>query len=226
MTSKPELLTPQNCQLIFIDHQPQMAFGVQSIDRQVLKNNTVALAKAARAFNIPTTITTVETQGFSGPTYPELLAVFPDHPILERTSMNSWDDQKVRDALAKNGQKNVVVAGLWTEVCNQGFAFAAMAGGGYQIFMVADASGGTSKDAHDYSMQRMIQAGVVPMTWQQVMLEWQRDWARKETYNAVMDIVREHSGAYGMGVDYAYTMVHKAPERVEHGPVLAAIPAK
>lgn len=226
MPSKPELLTPDNCQLIFIDHQPQMAFGVQSIDRQVLKNNTVALAKAAKAFNIPTTITTVETEGFSGHTYPELLAVFPTHPILERTSMNSWDDQKVRDALAKNGQKNVIVAGLWTEVCNQGFAFAAMAGGGYQIFMVADASGGTSKDAHDYSMQRMIQAGVVPVTWQQVMLEWQRDWARKDTYNAVMDIVREHSGAYGMGVDYAYTMVHKAPERSEHGPVLAAVPAK
>lgn len=226
MTVKPELLTPQNCQLIFIDHQPQMAFGVQSIDRQVLKNNTVALAKAAKTFNIPTTITTVETEGFSGHTYPELLAVFPDNSLLERTSMNSWDDQKVRDALAKNGQKNVVVSGLWTEVCNQGFAFSAMAEGGYTIFMVADASGGTSKEAHDYSMQRMIQAGVVPVTWQQVMLEWQRDWARKETYNAVMDIVREHSGAYGMGVDYAYTMVHKAPERVTHGNLLAPVPAK
>lgn len=226
MTLKPELLTPQNSQLIFIDHQPQMAFGVQSIDRQVLKNNVVALAKSAKAFNIPTTITTVETEGFSGHVYPELLAVFPDHPLLERTSMNSWDDQKVRDALAKNGKKNVIVSGLWTEVCNQGFAFSAMAEGGYTIFMVADASGGTSKEAHDYSILRMLHAGVVPMTWQQVMLEWQRDWARKETYNAVMDIVREHSGAYGMGVDYAYTMVHKAPERVEHGPVLAALPAK
>lgn len=226
MTHKPELLTPQNSQLIFIDHQPQMAFGVQSIDRQVLKNNTVALAKAAKTFNIPTTITTVETEGFSGHTYPELLAVFPDHPLLERTSMNSWDDQKVRDALARNGRKNVIVSGLWTEVCNQGFAFSAMAEGGYTIFMVADASGGTSKEAHDYSMLRMIHAGVVPMTWQQVMLEWQRDWARKETYNAVMDIVREHSGAYGMGVDYAYTMVHKAPERVEHGPRLAPALAK
>jgi nicotinamidase-related amidase len=85
--------------------------------------------------------------------------------------------------------------------------------GGYEIYMVADASGGTSKEAHDYSMQRMIQAGVVPVTWQQVLLEWQRDWARKETYDGVMAIVREHSGAYGMGVDYAYTMVHKAPQR-------------
>lgn len=226
MTSKPELLTPQNCQMIFIDHQPQMAFGVQSIDRQVLKNNTVALGKAAKTFNIPTTITTVETESFSGHTYPELLAVFPNHSILERTSMNSWDDQKVRDALAKNGKKKIVVSGLWTEVCNNSFAFSAMAEGGYEIYMVADASGGTSKDAHDYAMQRMIQAGVVPMTWQQVLLEWQRDWARRETYDDVMAIVREHSGAYGMGVDYAYTMVHNAPERVDHGPVLAPIAAK
>lgn len=226
-TSKLEVLTPANCQIIFIDHQPQMAFGVQSIDRQVLKNNTVALAKAAKVFNIPTIITTVETESFSGNTYPELLDVFPGQDILERTSMNSWDDQKVRDALEANGKKKVVVAGLWTEVCNNSFALCAMLEGDYEIYMVADASGGTSKEAHDFAMQRMIQAGVIPVTWQQVMLEWQRDWARKETYTAVMDIVREHSGAYGMGVDYAYTMVHKAPSRQksEHR-TLAPVPAR
>ena len=225
MLSKRDLLTPENCQLIFIDHQPQMAFGVQSIDRQVLKNNVVALAKSARVFDIPTTITTVETASFSGHTYPELLSIFPDHPLLERTSMNSWDDQKVRDALANNGRKKVLVSGLWTEVCNNSFAFSAMAEGGYEIYMVADASGGTTKEAHDYSMQRMIQAGVVPVTWQQVLLEWQRDWARKDTYDATLEVVKEHSGAYGMGVDYAYTMVHKADERVKHGPQLDPVPA-
>lgn len=226
-TYKLEVLTPANCQIIFIDHQPQMAFGVQSIDRQVLKNNTVALAKAAKVFNIPTIITTVETESFSGNTYPELLDVFPGQDILERTSMNSWDDQKVRDALKATGKKKVVVAGLWTEVCNNSFALCAMLEGDYEIYMVADASGGTSKEAHDFAMQRMIQAGVIPVTWQQVMLEWQRDWARKETYTAVMDIVREHSGAYGMGVDYAYTMVHKAPSRQksEHR-TLAPVPAR
>ncbi len=224
--AKPELLTPDNCQLIFIDHQPQMAFGVQSIDRQALKNNTVALAKSAKIFNIPTTITTVETESFSGHTYPELLSVFPESPILERTSMNSWDDQKIRDALANNGQKKVIVSGLWTEVCNIAFAFSAMAEGGYEIYMVADASGGTSMEAHDYAMQRMIQAGVVPVTWQQVLLELQRDWAKRDTYDAVMDVVKEHSGAYGMGVDYCYTLVHKAPERVEHGQRLDPVPAK
>lgn len=222
---KLEQLSPQNCQVLFIDQQPQMAFGVQSIDRQMLKNNVVALAKASKVFGIPTTITTVETLGFSGHTYPELLAVYPEHPILERTSMNSWDDRKVRDALAKADRKKVVVAGLWTEVCNNTFAMGAMLEGGYEIYMVEDASGGTSKGAHDYSMLRMIQAGVVPVTWQQVMLEWQRDWAHKETYDAVMAIVREHSGAYGMGVDYAYTMVHGAAERVAHGPRLEPVPA-
>lgn len=224
---KLEVLTPDNCQIIFIDQQPQMAFGVQSMDRQALKNNTVGLAKAAKVFNIPTIITTVETESFSGHTYPELLDVFPGKDILERSSMNSWDDQKVRDALAANGKKKVVVSGLWTEVCNNSFALCAMLEGDYEIYMVADASGGTSKEAHDYAMQRMIQAGVVPVTWQQVLLEWQRDWAHKASYDAVMAIVREHSGAYGMGVDYAYTMVHKAPQRIhgEHA-TLAPVPAR
>ena len=224
--AKLEVLTPQNSQLIFIDQQPQMAFGVQSIDRQVLKNNVVGLAKAAKVFGVPTTITSVETLGFSGHTYPELLSVFPEQPILERTSMNSWDDQKVRDALAAAGRRKIVVSGLWTEVCNTTFALSAMLDGGYEIYMVEDASGGTSKAAHDYAMQRLIQAGVVPVTWQQVLLEWQRDWARRDTYDAVMELVREHSGAYGMGVDYAYTMVHKAPHRSKHkGPRHAPVPA-
>jgi nicotinamidase-related amidase len=220
MSGKLEVLTPQNSQVIFIDHQPQMAFGVQSIDRQTLKNNTVALAKSAKVFDIPAIITTVETDGFSGHTYPELLDVFPDAPLLERTSMNSWDDLKVREALAANaaaGRKKVVVSGLWTEVCNLTFALSCMNDTDYEIYMVADASGGTSVDAHKYAMDRMVQVGVVPVTWQQVLLEWQRDWAWKETYDATLAIVKEYSGAYGMGVDYAYTMVHGAPSRSAHG---------
>ena len=223
---KLDVLTPDNCQLLFIDQQPQMAFGVQSIDRQSLKNNVVALAKAAKIFRIPTTITTVETESFSGHTYPELLEVFPDLPLLERTSMNSWDDQKVRDALANNKRNKIVVSGLWTEVCNCTFALSAMHDANYEIYMVADASGGTSLEAHERAMERMIQAGCVPVTWQQVMLEWQRDWARRDTYDAVMAIVEQHSGAYGMGVDYAYTMVHKAKQRTTKlHEALAPVPA-
>ncbi|AQV97916.1 hydrolase [Cupriavidus necator] len=224
---KLEVLTPQNSQLIIIDHQPQMAFGVQSMDRQAMKNNVVGLAKAAKIFNIPTTITTVESESFSGYTYPEVLDVFPNAKTLERTSMNSWDDQKVRDALKANGRNKVVVAGLWTEVCNTTFALCAMLEGNYEIYMVGDASGGTSKEAHDYAMQRMVQAGAVPVTWQQVLLEWQRDWAHRDTYDAVMKLVKEHSGAYGMGVDYAYTMVHKAAQRTATThESLAPVPAR
>lgn len=228
MSSKLELLTPQNSQVIFIDQQPQMAFGVQSIDRQVLKNNVVALAKAAKVFGVPTTITTVETASFSGHTFPELLAVYPDNKLLERTSMNSWDDQNVRDALAEHatqGRKKVIVSGLWTEVCNITFALSCLKDTDYEIYMVADASGGTSIEAHGYAMDRMVQVGVVPVTWQQVLLEWQRDWSRNETYDATLAIVKEHSGAYGMGVDYAYTMVHNGSEREPHGETIGPKPA-
>lgn len=222
MTDKKlELLTPQNSALLFIDHQPQMAFGVTSIDRQMLKNNTVALAKSAKVFAIPTIITTVETESFSGPTYPELLDVFPENDLLERTSMNSWDDQKVRDAVAATKRKKIILSGLWTEVCINSAAFSMMQEG-YEIYVVEDACGGTSDIAHRASMDRMVQAGVVPVTWQQVLLEWQRDWSRKDTYDQTIAVVQEHSGAYGMGVDYAYTMVHKADQRTQfHGKTLA-----
>lgn len=220
-----EVLTPHNSQIIFIDQQPQMAFGVQSMDRQILKNNVVGLAKAAKIFNIPTTITSVETDSFSGHTFPELLSVFPDNNILERTSMNSWDDQNVRDSLAAGGRKKIIVSGLWTEVCNLTFSLDAMREGDYEIYMVTDASGGTSLDAHKYAIDRMVQAGAVPVTWLQVLLEWQRDWARKATYDAVIGLVQEHGGAYGMGVDYAVTNVHKGPERVQHGKRIGPNPA-
>ncbi len=209
---KLEQLTPQNSVLLFIDHQPQMAFGVVNIDRQMLKNNVVALAKSAKLFDVRTILTTVETQNFSGPMWPELLDVFPNAPVLERTSMNSWDDKKVRDAVGATGRKKLILSGLWTEVCINHAAFSAMLDG-YELYVVEDACGGTSEVAHRASMDRMIQAGVVPLTWQQVLLEWQRDWARRETYDALIAIVQEHSGAYGMGVDYAYTAVHKAPAR-------------
>jgi nicotinamidase-related amidase len=207
-TSYKGLLTPDNCTMIFIDHQPQMTFGVTSIDRQSLLNNTVALAKAAKVFKVPTILTTVETESFSGYMWPQLLEVFPGKQPIERTSMNSWEDQEFVDEVKRIGRKKLVIAALWTEVC---LAFPALCAleDGYEVFAVEDASGGTSETAHRNAMDRMIQAGVKPVTWQQVMLEWQRDWARRESYDGVMAIVKQHSGAYGQGVDYAYTMVHK-----------------
>lgn len=211
--SKLELLNPQNSAVIFIDHQPQMAFGVANIDRQQLKNNTVGLAKAAKIFNVPTIYTSVETESFSGYIWPELLAVHPESKPIERTSMNSWEDPKFVEAVKATGRKKLVMAALWTEVCLN-FPTLMAIEAGYEVYIVSDASGGTSVDAHERSIDRMVQAGAIPVTWQQVLLEYQRDWSRKETYDAVMGLVQEHSGAYGMGVDYAYTMVHKAPQRV------------
>jgi nicotinamidase-related amidase len=209
---KLELLTPQNCALVLIDHQPQMTFGVANIDRQLLKNNVIGLAKAAKVFNVPTVLTSVETESFSGNIWPELLAVLPDNRIFERTSMNTWDDAAVKAELKKFGRKKLVLAALWTEVCLNFPALEAMADG-YEVYFVEDASGGTSVAAHNMSVQRMIQAGAVPITWQQFLLEMQRDWARKETYAGTTGIVVEHSGAYGSGIDYAITHVHKMPAR-------------
>lgn len=207
-----ELLNPTNSALILIDHQPQMSFGVQSIDRQQLKNNTVALAKSAKIFNVPTILTSVETESFSGYIWPELLGVFPGQQPIERTSMNSWEDEKFVAAVKATGRKKLIMAALWTEVCLTFPALEAIEAG-YEVYIVTDASGGTTQEAHDMAVQRMIQAGAIPVTWQQVLLEYQRDWSKRESYDAVMDLVREHSGAYGMGVDYAYTLVHKAPQR-------------
>lgn len=209
-TGNLELLTPANSTVIFIDHQPQMAFGVTSIDRQLLLNNTVALAKSAKTFNVPVVLTTVETKSFSGAMWPQLLDLFPGQTPIERTTMNAWEDANFRAEIERLGRKKLVIAALWTEVC---LAFPAIEAvrDGYDVYAIADASGGTSPEAHNWAMQRMIQAGVIPATWQQVLLEYQRDWARKETYDAVGAIVKQHSGAYGMGVEFAYTMVHGQP---------------
>lgn len=204
------LLDLSNCAVIFIDHQPQMTFGVTSIDRQTLLNNTVGLAKAAKVFNVPVILTTVETESFSGNMWPQLLELFPGQKPIERTSMNSWEDRKFVAEVERTARKKLVMAALWTEVCLAFPALHALAAG-YEVYAVEDASGGTSEVAHRCAMQRVVQAGAVPVTWQQVLLEFQRDWAKRETYDAVMKIVLEHSGAYGQGVEYAYTMVHKQP---------------
>jgi nicotinamidase-related amidase len=212
--AQDKLLTPENCVVAFIDHQPQMSFGVQSHDRQAVKNNTVGLAKAARIFNVPTILTTVETESFSGYTWPELVDALDGQETIERSSMNSWEDEGFVKAVRATGRKKLVLSGLWTEGCIMFPALCAL-DEGYEVFFVSDACGATSEEAHSMAVQGMIQAGAQPRTWQQVLLEFQRDWARKETYDQVINLVQEHSGAYGMGVDYAYTMVHKAPQRGE-----------
>jgi nicotinamidase-related amidase len=208
--SEKGLLTPDNCVVAFIDHQPQMLFGVSNFDRQSIVNNVVALAKACRVFDVPVVLTTVETNSFSGQMWPQLRAVFPGQEPIERSSMNSWDDKKFVAAIAKTGRKKIVLAGLWTEVC-VAFPTVQATHEGFEVYVAEDCCGDVSQLNHDNAMKRIIQAGAKPVTALSTMLEWQRDWANRDTYDAVMDIVKEHLGAYGMGVEYAYTMVHGLP---------------
>ena len=208
--SEKGLLTPDNCAVAFIDHQPQMLFGTSNFDRQSIINNTVALAKATRIFDVPVVLTTVETKSFSGNMWPQLKAVFPGQEPIERSSMNSWDDSKFVNAIAKTGKKKIILAGLWTETCIALPTIQAIHDG-YEIYVAEDCCGDVSQLNHDNAMRRMIQAGAKPVTALSTLLEWQRDWAQRDTYDAVMDLVKNHFGAYGIGVEYAYTMVHGAP---------------
>ena len=208
--SEKGLLTPDNCVLTLIDLQPQMLFGVSSHDRQTIINNNVLLAKAARVFGVPVVLSTVETKSFSGNMWPQIQAVFPGQVLIERSSMNSWDDKNFVAAIQKTGKKKIVLTGLWTESCVAMPTVQAMHDG-YEVYVVEDCCGDVSTLAHDNAMKRVIQAGAKPVTALMVMLEWQRDWAQRETYDAVMEIVKTHCGAYGVGVEYAYTMVHGAP---------------
>lgn len=200
------LLNPTNCTVVLIDYQPQMFFGIQSIDRGMLINNTVGLAKAAKAFKIPVILTSVAAKTFSGTFLPEVQAEFPNLAPIDRTTMNSWEDGKVVQAVEKTGRKKLVIGGLWTEVCIVLPTIQALEAG-YEVYIIADACGGVSQAAHDMAILRMVQAGAVPMTWLQFLLELQRDWARNETYETTLKIVGEHGGAYGQGVLYAKTML-------------------
>jgi nicotinamidase-related amidase len=208
--SEKGLLTPDNCVVAIIDLQPQMLFGVANFDRQMIINNNVALSKAAKVFDVPVVLSTVETKSFSGNMWPQIQAIFPNQTPIERTSMNSWDDKNFVAAIEKSGKKKIVLSGLWTETCVALPTIQAIHDG-YEIYVVEDCCGDVSQLSHDNAMKRVIQAGARPVTALSVLLEWQRDWANKDTYDAVMDIVKSHFGAYGVGVEYAYTMVHGAP---------------
>lgn len=214
MSNYHKLYTPQDSAVVFIDHQPQMTFGVANIDRAMLINNVTLLAKTAKEFGVPAVLTAVETEGFSGYVWPQLLDVFPGQQVVERTSMNSWDDPGFRKAIEATGRKNILLTGLWTEVC-VAWPAVEMIGAGYNIYVVEDCCGATSHAAQDAALSRMVQAGAIRLTTIAALLEWQRDWKNKEHYNALMNLIKQHGGAYGSGVEYAYTMVHKAPQSAQ-----------
>ena len=211
MKNYHKLYTPQDSVVVFIDHQPQMTFGVANIDRGTLVNNVILLAKVAKEFGVPAILSAVETESFSGYIWPQLLDVFPGQPVVERSSMNAWDDAGFRKAIEATGKKNIILCGLWTEVC-VAWPTVEMIGAGYNIYVVEDCCGATSEAAQQAALSRMVQAGAIRLTAVAALLEWQRDWARRDHYDALMGLIKQHGGAYGVGVEYAYTMVHKAPQ--------------
>src|SRR6478735_743413 len=220
MQNYHKLYTPEDSAVVFIDHQPQMTFGVANMDRATLINNVTLLAKVAKEFKVPAVITAVETESFSGYVWPQLLDVFPGQPVVERSSMNSWDDAGFRKAIEATGKKNIIMTGLWTEVCVT-WPTIEMLGAGYNIYVVEDCCGATSPTAQEAALSRMVQAGAIRLTTIAALLEWQRDWKNKEHYDALMGLLRSQAGAYGLGVEYAYTMVHKAPQSARTPHVVA-----
>ncbi len=204
------LLTRDNCVVCLVDHQPQMNFGVASTDRDLLLNNTLLLARAAELFGVPTVLTTVAAEDFSGYMYPQILDIFPGRAVIDRTTVNAWEDETFRAAIEMTGRRNLVMSALWTEVCLALPTIQALADG-YNVFVVEDACGGVSKVVHDAAMRRVEAAGAVPITAMAFLLELQRDWARKDTYEGVMSVLKQHGGAYGQGVEYNQTMRQDAP---------------
>lgn len=214
MPNYHKLYTAQDSAVVSIDFQPQMIFGVANMDRATMLNNVTLLAKVAKEFKVPAVVTSVESEGFSGYVVPQLLDVFPGQPVVERSSMNSWDDAGFREAIEATGKKNIIMTGLWTEVCVT-WPTIEMLGAGYNIYVVEDCCGATSPAAQEAALSRMVQAGAVRLTTIAALLEWQRDWAKKEHYDALMKLLRPQAGAYGVGVEYAYTMVHHAPQTAQ-----------
>jgi nicotinamidase-related amidase len=199
------LLTPRDHALIMIDFQSQMSFATHSIDAITLRNNAGLAARAAASFKVPAILTTVAAKTFSGPMFNEVTDPFPGQALLDRTSMNTWEDAAVIKRINEIGKSRLVLAGLWTSVCIVGPALSAM-DQGFEIYVISDACGDVSAEAHNRAIERMVQAGARPMTALQYLLELQRDWARAETYESTTGIARQFGGSYGLGVTYAKSM--------------------
>jgi nicotinamidase-related amidase len=194
------LLRPSNSVLVLIDHQPYQLANLNSHDPHIVVNNSAALAKAAKVFGVPAILTTVVADR-GGRIFPQITDVFPGQEVIDRTLINTWEDPKVVDVVRATGRKQLVLAGLWTEVCVAMPAIQA-AGEGWDVTVVTDASGGVSIEAHQVAVQRMIAAGVNMMTWMALAAEWQRDWARSETATALNEVIIQH--AAGSGIAYLW----------------------
>jgi nicotinamidase-related amidase len=204
-TPGKKLLAPQDHTLIMIDFQSQMSFATKSIDAITLRNNAALVANAAKGFGVSTILTTVAERSFSGPMFEEITSAFPGQALLDRTSMNTWEDAAVIAEVNRIGKPRIVLSGLWTSVCIVGPALSAI-DQGFEVYVIADACGDVSDESHERAMQRMIQAGAQPMTSVQYLLELQRDWARTGTYEMTTGLAKKLGGAYGLGITYAKTM--------------------
>lgn len=204
-TPGSKLISPKDHTLIMIDFQSQMSFATKSIDAVNLRTNAALISQAAAGFGVSTILTTVAEKSFSGPMFSEITDAFPGQKLFDRTSMNTWEDAAVIAEVNRIGKKRLVFAGLWTSVCIVGPTLSAI-DQGFEVYVVADACGDVSTEAHERAMERMIQAGAAPMTALQYMLELQRDWARTETYELTTGIAKKLGGSYGLGIIYAKSM--------------------
>ena len=204
-TPGKSLINANDHTLIMIDFQSQMAFATKSISAELLRNNAALVANAAAGFNVSTILTTVAVDSFSGPMFSEITDAFPNQQLLDRTSMNTWEDAAVIDEVNRLGKERLVFAGLWTSVCIVGPVASAI-DQGFDVYFISDACGDISEEAHERAVERMIQLGAKPMTSLQYLLELQRDWARTETYDMTTGIAKKWGGAYGLGITYAKTM--------------------
>src|SRR6266478_10237706 len=189
------LLTPDNCVVVMIDHQPFQLANVNSHEPTMVINNAIGLAMTAKAYGIPTILTTVNEDS-GGQIFKGVQGIFPDHKTINRTFINAWEDQRVVDAVKKTGRRKIVFAALWTEMCLAMPAIHAM-GDGYDVYVVTDASGGVSAEAHDMAVRRMAAAGAQPITWLGLAGALQRDWARTERLGEVAQLFIDHAGASG-----------------------------
>jgi nicotinamidase-related amidase len=207
MTGSDVLLKPQECALLMVDFQAGLGFGVESTPRQALVANAIALAKTAVAFDVPVIASTSASNVYSGPLLPALKAVLPSVKPIERKNMNVWEDDAARSALLATGKKRLIVAGFLTEACVS-FPVLSALKESFEVFVVGDTCGGLTPAGHELALRRMEAAGAQLVSWIQVLLEFQRDWTRHETYEAARAIVEENGGGYGMGLAYARTMIH------------------
>jgi nicotinamidase-related amidase len=207
MAATDKLLKPEECAMLLVDFQAGLGFGIESMPLQVVLNNAVAFARTGAAFKIPVIASTSASRVYSGPFLPGLQEAPPSVKAIERKSMNVWEDDAVRNAVVAGKRQRLIVAGFLTQACVSFSALSALQDG-FEVFVVADACGGLTPASHDFALRRLEQAGARLTSWIQLLLEFQRDWTRHETYEAARAIVVANGGGYGMGLAYAREMIH------------------